>query len=67
MSHLYQSSNIRFIFGAFSPTSAAYANLLLLWCGLISITHLGWKAATGSITGQTKFRGGIPAQHGDYY
>jgi hypothetical protein len=41
MSHLYQSSNIRFIFVAFSLTSAAYANLLLLWCGLISLILVG--------------------------
>ena len=41
MSYLYQSSNIFFIFVALFPTSAAYASMLLLWCGLIS-THPSW-------------------------
>ena len=64
MSHLHPSLNIRFILVAFPPTSAAYANLLLLWCGLIS-THPSWllvgKLSQGRLPVK-KNPGGFPAR-----
>ena len=62
MSHLHQSLNIRFILVAFPPTSAAYANLLLLWCGLIS-THPSWLESCHRVDYRSKKNpGGFPAR-----
>jgi hypothetical protein len=62
MSHLHPSLNIRFILVAFPPTSAAYANLLLLWCGLIS-THPSWLESCHRVDYRSKKNpGGFPAR-----